>query len=294
MSENREKSVPDTLADCTRPVDAIQSEEAAGASRSAAGHKPSWNELARAAGKGTGATMAALRRAGANCRAQPLAALEWAASFILLVLALCYLWRLVFPAIPDPPPPDDFGRLEFRARLRALPPPRPVPEWRAAARSGRWLGIVVHHTATAGGSPESIDRHHRETNKWKNGLGYHFLIGNGRGMGDGEVAVGKRWSGQDGLDGSHVVMADAAKEIFFGAPRSASGNSFAIGVALVGDFREAPPSAAQLASLRSLLGFLGKEYGIKPTAIVGHGLVSASGTLCPGRCLPVEEVAASL
>ena len=256
--------------------------------------KRRWAGFRRTADAGAGTAFAVLSRAGRNCRARPLAALEWTASLILLALALYYLWWLVFPLEPSPGPPDDLGRREFRTRLRALPPPPPNPEWRVAARPGRWRGIVVHHTATAGGSPKSIDRYHREVNKWKNGLGYHFLIGNCKGMEDGEVAAGRRWLGQDSLDGSHVVMADSAKETLFNAPRSASGNSFAIGVALVGDFREEPPSAAQLAALRSLLNFLSREYGVEPSAIAGHNRVSASGTHCPGRCLPVEEVAASL
>ncbi len=78
--------------------------------------------------------------------------------FLLLALYFLYLW-----IVADPP-------------LAAIVPD---PAWKAAAAPGRWTQIVVHHTGTAAGTPAAIDRNHREVRKWENGLGYHFLIGNG-------------------------------------------------------------------------------------------------------------------
>ncbi|MDR2391693.1 MAG: peptidoglycan recognition protein family protein [Planctomycetota bacterium] len=219
-----------------------------------------------------------------------LVAIEWVAAALFLLLALYFLWLLLFPPLPIAASPDEIVRAEFRSRLRLLPMPEADPDWRVASAPGRWRGVVIHHTATSGGNAEGIDRFHKTVNRWENGLGYHFLIGNGKGMGDGEVAVGRRWREQSRMNGSHVVMTDAAKGGVFNMPHTAKGNEFAIGVALVGNFQIGLPTPSQLAALLCLLSFLRKEYGFGADAIVGHGAVSASGTDCPGRGLLVDEI----
>lgn len=180
-----------------------------------------------------------------------LAICEWVVIAIFFAVSLYYLYLLIFT-------------------------PRHVA-WKVEAQSGRWRYIVLHHSATVGGTPEAFDRYHRQERGWENGLGYHFVIGNGQGMGDGEIAVGRRWLEQ--LDGAHVNMAEENRA-----------NSFCIGVALVGDFQKSPPTAAQLASLDGLLAFLVDEYGIETDKIVGHGQVSKNHTDCPGRLFPLPEV----
>lgn len=165
----------------------------------------------------------------------------------------------------------------FGVVLAAFQPIGAKSSWNVAATPGRWKNIVVHHTATARATPEGIDRHHRNEKKFENGFGYHFLIGNGRGMDDGEVFVSHRWLEQ--LDGAHVIMRDHKK-----------GNSFSIGIALAGNFENAVATPRQLASLRGLLSFLVEEYGIGKEAIVGHGEVAAKHTKCPGRLFYLEDV----
>lgn len=202
------------------------------------------------------------------------------------VLAGFLLWLLVpVPEPPTPPEPEpEFAsdREGFLQALFALPPPEPAAAWRVPAKNGRWRLVVVHHTGTNGGSAESIDRYHREVNKWENGLGYHFLIGNGKDMPDGEVTVGKRWFDQ--LDGAHIKeMRDHKKP-----------NTFAIGIALVGNFEDCIPSAKQLASLRGLLRFLVREYGIEPKNIIGHGQAAVRHTACPGKLFFLDDVIATL
>lgn len=224
-------------------------------------------------------------------------AAEWAATAVFTLIALYLLWCILFVTPPPPltatrPP----SREEFRERLRAEPiGDAPVPtEWDIPARVGRWRGIVVHHTATEAGNPESIDRFHRVNKEWENGLGYHFLIGNGHGMADGEVAVSRRWRDQETLDGAHVNLSEAAKSGVFNLPADAKGNAVTIGVALVGNFENDLPTASQLTSLKRLLTFLRKRYGIGLATIVGHGEVAAKGTACPGRWLLVDEVVLAL
>lgn len=217
-------------------------------------------------------------------------AAEWGATCFFLVVALYYLWLLLFvPPKPFVPSVRTPTREEFRERLWSLPAAAARPEWRSQAKPGRWRGIVIHHTATTGGSPEAIDRHHRETNKWENGLGYHFVIGNGNGMPDGTVAVGNRWVNQEKLKGAHVRDASAAmKREFFNMPENAKPNDFTIGIALVGDFENQLPTAKQLAALKGLLTFLRQEYTIELKAIVGHGQIN--NTKCPGKFFFMDEV----
>lgn len=161
----------------------------------------------------------------------------------------------------------------------------PSRDWKVAAKPGRWRKIVVHHTATKGGTAEAIDRYHRENNKWENGLGYHFVIGNGRPGSDGKatpdgfVFVGNRWIQQ--LDGAHIRKMKG---------ESANANSFSIGIALVGDFENADPTAKQVAALRKLLTFLMEEYSISPRNVVGHGEAAATVTLCPGKRFPLRQI----
>ena len=75
----------------------------------------------------------------------------------------------------------------------------PDPKWDVTIRR-TWKYIVIHHSATDSGSAASFDRSHRKRG-W-DGLGYHFVIGNGRGTGDGVVEVGYRWTRQ--VTGAHA------------------------------------------------------------------------------------------
>ncbi len=59
--------------------------------------------------------------------------------------------------------------------------------------------IVIHHSGSTYGSAESIERDHKAMSL--SGLGYHLVIGNGNGAGDGELHVGYRWLDQ--LRGPH-------------------------------------------------------------------------------------------
>ncbi|MDR1611269.1 MAG: peptidoglycan recognition protein family protein [Planctomycetota bacterium] len=220
--------------------------------------------------------LTAIRRQGRQRRIKrALAMLEWIVAFILVGVGLYFLWFLVFPPAETGTVARQYTREDFRARLRALPATVESPGWLATNPSPRWRRIVIHHTATDSGTVEAFDRNHREERKWENGLGYHFVIGNGRGMTDGEVAVGKRWREQ--LDGAHVGG---------GADRKL--NETSIGIALVGNFEHDLPTARQLASLKALLNFLRRECNIGLASIVGHR--DMSSTACPGKNIYLDEV----
>ncbi len=128
-----------------------------------------------------------------------------------------------------------------------------------------WRHIVLHHSATVVGGAKRFDRHHRKVNKWENGLGYHFVIGNGTDTADGAIETGSRWTRQ--IQGAHAGV----KEF----------NEHGIGICLVGDFRHREPSPAQLTALRALVAELQRRCDISDANIVGHGEVR-EGTECPG------------
>lgn len=142
-----------------------------------------------------------------------------------------------------------------------------------------WKYVVLHHSATETGSVESIDAAHKlrkdaAGNPWR-GIGYHFLIGNGHGMKDGEVAATFRWKEQS--DGAHA-----------GDSRY---NTQGIGICLVGNFDDEPPTPAQLKSLRDLMTTLRTECRIGTAGIVRH--TDIKPTACPGKKFPWETLLSS-
>ncbi|CAL8105802.1 unnamed protein product [Calicophoron daubneyi] len=123
----------------------------------------------------------------------------------------------------------------------------------------------IHHTATPSCTGEaskarvqSIQNHHMNTNKWDD-IGYSFLID-----GDGVVFQGRGW----GVVGAHTK----------------GYNSQGYGIAILGNFATASPSAEALESAKRLIaagvsdGYLRSDY-----KVVGHRDVCS--TECPGNAL---------
>lgn len=148
----------------------------------------------------------------------------------------------------------------------------------ARVSPGRWKYIVIHHAAVDEGSLKSLDRYHREVRHMENGLAYHFLIGNGHGMKDGEIAVGNRWRKQ--LDGGHL--------------HSEAQNKVALGICLIGDFDRHPPTARQLRSLEALIRALMDRCQLDVNDVKTHRQINVVGTRCPGSKFPMKSVLADL
>lgn len=186
------------------------------------------------------------------------------------------------PPQPRPSSPAPYRIRETPSGRREQPPERMTartppgdPSWypRNGKISSRWTTIVVHHSATPGGSARSFDRYHRD--KGWDELGYHFVIGNGTETPDGMIEVGSRWQKQK--HGAHCKTPDN----FF--------NEHGIGVCLVGDFTKTRPTARQLAALERLTGFLCDRCGIRPDRVVSHQAVTHK-TACPGRFFPMSSL----
>ena len=149
------------------------------------------------------------------------------------------------------------------------------PSWEVPI-AREWNHIVVHHSASVTGSAAIFDRAHRERG-W-DGLGYHFVIGNGSASGDGEVEVGFRWTRQ--MQGAHAGNNEY--------------NQHGIGICLVGNFEHGSlPSAAQMYSLRRLVRYLQVKTGVPTAEVCGHRNVPGKSTECPGN-MDLDAFRASL
>lgn len=135
--------------------------------------------------------------------------------------------------------------------------------------SARWDSIVIHHSGKPYGTPSSLAAEHKSRNLA--GLGFHFVIGNGRGIADGELHVGYRWLDQ--LPGAHVAGADQAEL-----------NERSIGLCLVGDGEQGPFTDAQIARLAQLVTALSRELGIPGSRVYLHSDLAAAAD--PGRFFP--------
>lgn len=143
-----------------------------------------------------------------------------------------------------------------------------------------WKYIVIHHSATKAGSVKAFHKFH--TRQGYGGIAYHFVIGNGNGMKDGEIKETFRWSQK--ISGTHVSV------------NSWEHNVFGIGIVLVGNFENQDPTNAQVLSLKKLIKKLKTSHEIKNNNIYGHKHVdfdNASGkkeqTDCPGKKLDIKK-----
>jgi LysM repeat protein len=134
----------------------------------------------------------------------------------------------------------------------------------------KWKYLVIHHSATDQGSARSFDRVDRQ-HGMKNGLAYHFVIGNGKGCKDGLIEVGSRWKNQ--LHGGHVSRWEY--------------NNHGIGICLVGNFEKGKPTANQHESLKELISYLGGNLLDNRYRLMVHKEINP--TLCPGRHFPTQH-----
>jgi LysM repeat protein len=184
--------------------------------------------------------------------------------------------------IPGRPATRASASKASRASARTAAPrlPRSVQQAidHARVRPGRWQYIVIHHSGVDAGTVRSMDRYHRNVRHMENGLAYHFVVGNGSGMGDGEIAMTLRWTQQ--LDGGHLA--------------SEAQDKVALGICLVGNFQQNKPSARQLESLRALVEALMVRCRLAPSAVKTHQQINVVHTRCPGAKFPTSNFLGSL
>ncbi len=159
---------------------------------------------------------------------------------------------------------------------------------------GNWSSIVIHHSATLGGDAQTLQRQH--VSSGLSGLGYHFVIGNGQGLGDGNVHVGYRWNQQ--LPGAHVASTNGRAETL-GLTRTALSaadadhyNRHSIGICLVGNGNRREFTDRQLRELVWLVRELQGQLGIPASRVHLHSDLAAIDS--PGRYFPASEFEAQI
>lgn len=190
------------------------------------------------------------------------------AASLLIVLAGC-------ASTPTPRPHCTLASLDIipRAQWGAVAPDHNAPGepglYNAQTNPDGWLvytqplaqvlnTLVVHHSALPlSDGPLQIQQLHMRQKGYAD-IGYHFVI-------------------------------DAAGQVYAGRPLDVRGahtgghNTGTVGIVLLGDFESAQPTAAQLASLKTLAGCLADEYGI--AWLAGHRDFQPGETVCPGQNL---------
>ncbi|MBY0261286.1 MAG: peptidoglycan recognition protein family protein [Phycisphaerales bacterium] len=146
----------------------------------------------------------------------------------------------------------------------------PMTRTRVAVDAKKWQAIVIHHSASIVGSPTSISKEHEAGGR--EGLGHHFIIGNGTGMEDGQVYIGYRW-----LDQQAGVHAAGPNAKFY--------NDHSVSICLVGDGERRPFTPAQLATLQKLVSSLSKQLGLTDDRVLLHSDI-APGVSDPGKLYP--------
>jgi N-acetyl-anhydromuramyl-L-alanine amidase AmpD len=140
--------------------------------------------------------------------------------------------------------------------------------------AARWKYIVIHHSATKQGNAAIFDNYHRNEKMLKDGLAYHFVIGNGTKSKDGQVETGQRWARQ--IAGAHCYDNRMNHE--------------SVGICLVGNFDESRPTAKQMDALIKLISDLQKQYRIPKANILLHKEVDKKQTNCPGKKFMANKI----
>lgn len=133
---------------------------------------------------------------------------------------------------------------------------------------GRWDSIIIVHSGSPAGTPASIGAKHESIGY--DGLGFHFVIGNGTGMGDGEIHLGRRWLTQN--SGAVLSGVDSKR------------SDRMIEICLVGDGDRGPFTDEQVRYLAMIVDALLERTGIGADRVFLHDELAS--TTSPGRYFP--------
>ncbi|MEM9166028.1 MAG: peptidoglycan recognition family protein [Planctomycetota bacterium] len=192
----------------------------------------------------------------------------WTALIASMTVVGGLLWML------DGAPRPDAAVLRIPALVASSGPKslEAIFQTDSAVEPGRWHGIVVHHSGSPHGSATTIDAEHRQHGL--NGLGYHFVIGNGNGAGNGELHVGARW-----LEQSHGAHTGGELGDWY--------NRNTIGICLVGDGSRRDFTPAQMQRLVGLVSELQERLGLPASSVKLHRELATTDS--PGLRFPAAE-----
>jgi hypothetical protein len=175
---------------------------------------------------------------------------------------------------PPPPPPPRRGFWPWSRQqptnYRYLTSATIDAIRRAPVQRARWKFVIVHNSGTRQGNARAFDYYHRKIRRMRNGLAYHFVIGNGTSSRNGQIEIGDRWRRQ--INGGHV--------------HSDYMNNIGLGICLVGDFNRDQPTRAQLEACEELIRYLQERCG--KMTVRPHREVNPPrwATDCPGDAFP--------
>ena len=135
--------------------------------------------------------------------------------------------------------------------------------------------IILHHSAGESGNAAIFREEHKKI-LGATDVGYHWIIGNGKGLGNGELEVGRPSEQR----GAHCKW----------------NNSDSIGICVVGNFLTKFPSAEQYDTLIRVLTTECNRYGLDPMGFykdTDKGIISGHkswrATDCPGKIQELLE-----
>jgi len=143
--------------------------------------------------------------------------------------------------------------------------------------------IVVHHSATPVGSARSFHDYHVNNNGWR-ALGYHFVINNGKRLGDLF----------DGMIQCNLAR-DWDKDFDFLEEQGAhaKGLNNCPGICVVGDFTDSFPTPNQILAVTALvthLNYKREQFGHYPYQIIGHREAGGYGGALVSKSCPGENI----
>lgn len=141
----------------------------------------------------------------------------------------------------------------------------------------RWNYIVIHHSAGNYGDIPFLQKIHRErqANDPVDAIPYHYIIGNGNGLGLGEIDGD--WRQAYHIWGAHV------------SAKNSDRNFRGIGVCLIGNYETTEVPEKQYEALVTLTRQLMADHNIPVTNVSGHGYIAGESTRCPGKNFPMES-----
>ncbi len=146
----------------------------------------------------------------------------------------------------------------------------------------RWDYIVIHHSAGNYGNIEFLQKVHRERQSKDpiDAIPYHYIIGNGNGLKEGEIA--SDWRKKYNIWGAHV------------SGRNSNRNFRGLGICLIGNLENHSIPEKQYESLVMLTKQLMSTYRIPLENISGHGYTPGESTKCPGKNFPMAQFLADI
>ena len=163
--------------------------------------------------------------------------------FTTLISVLTLTSALLLALAPAPLTPD------ASSSLFAIDAPESMDvifQTQASVRPGRWKYIYIHHSQTPAGNALTLGQQ-------TNGVGDHFVIGNGDGCMDGEIQVSQRWNQQlAALPPAGASTVDPA----------------CISICVVGDFDSTVPTRTQVRRLTQLVNSLQGQLHIDSSKVL--------------------------